>query len=67
MKRIIKGAIALFEAESNDKKVRETVESFIQEIKDGGDAAVRAISEKLDKLVARKFQIIRRTNPRNYR
>jgi sulfopropanediol 3-dehydrogenase len=57
MKRIIKGAIALFEAESNDKKVRETVENFIQEIKDGGDAAVRTISEKLDKWSPESFKL----------
>lgn len=57
MKKIIKSAIALFEAESNDKKVRETVESFIEEIKTGGDTAVRAISEKLDKWSPESFKL----------
>ena len=42
MKRIIKEGIALFEAESNDKKVREIVENVLDEVKKGGDAAVRS-------------------------
>ncbi|CAH0994375.1 Sulfopropanediol 3-dehydrogenase [Emticicia aquatica] len=57
MKRIIKEAIALFEAESNDKKVRETVENLLNEIKMGGDAAVRSISEKLDNWSPESFKL----------
>ena len=57
MKRIIKEAIALFEAESNDKKVRETVESLIYEVKTAGDAAVRALSARLDNWSPESFRL----------
>ncbi|MBP6387340.1 MAG: histidinol dehydrogenase, partial [Pseudarcicella sp.] len=57
MKRILKSAIALFEVESNDKKVRETVEGFIAEIKEGGDKAVRDISRKLDNWSPESFKL----------
>lgn len=55
MKRIIKEGIALFEAESNDKKVREIVENVLDEVKKGGDAAVRSLSEKFDKWSPESF------------
>ncbi len=57
MKKILKSAIALFEAESNDRKVRETVENLIEEVKTGGDAAVRAISERFDKWSPTSFKL----------
>ncbi|MEY4935055.1 MAG: hypothetical protein RIS64_1414 [Bacteroidota bacterium] len=57
MKRIIKEAIALFEAETNDRQVRTAVENFIQEIKENGDAAVRAISKKLDNWSPESFKL----------
>ncbi|MEA5460993.1 histidinol dehydrogenase [Arcicella sp. LKC2W] len=57
MKRIIKEAIALFEAESNDKKVRETVENLIDEVKTGGDEAVRALSARLDNWSPESFRL----------
>jgi sulfopropanediol 3-dehydrogenase len=57
MKRIIKEAIALFEAESNDKKVRETVENLINEVKTGGDAAVKALSARLDNWSPESFRL----------
>lgn len=57
MKRIIKEAIALFEAESNDKKVREIVENLIDEVKNGGDAAVKALSARLDNWSPESFRL----------
>ncbi|PWK18782.1 sulfopropanediol 3-dehydrogenase [Arcicella aurantiaca] len=57
MKRIIKEAIALFEAESNDKKVRETVENLINEVKTGGDTAVKALSARLDNWSPESFRL----------
>lgn len=49
MKQIIKEGNALFEAESNDRKVRDIVENLLDEIKNGGDTAGRSFSEKFDK------------------
>lgn len=57
MKRIIKEGIALFEAESNDKKVREIVENLIAEVKIGGDEAVRNLSSKFDKWSPESFRL----------
>lgn len=57
MKRIIKEGIALFEAESNDKKVRNIVENLLDEIKIGGDSAVRALSERFDKWSPDSFRL----------
>lgn len=57
MKRIIKEGIALFEAESNDKKVREIVETVLEEVKKGGDDAVRFLSEKYDKWSPESFRL----------
>jgi sulfopropanediol 3-dehydrogenase len=57
MIRTIKQGIALFEAESNDKKVREVVENLLDEIKAGGDAAVRSFSEKFDKWSPQSFKL----------
>ncbi len=57
MKRIIKEAIALFEVESNDHKVKEIVETLIQEVKTGGDAAIRSISKKLDHWSPENFKL----------
>lgn len=61
MKRIIKEGIALFEAESNDKKVREIVENVLEEVKNGGDAAVRSLSEKFDKWSPESFLLSKET------
>ncbi len=57
MKRIIKEGIALFEAESNDRKVRDIVENLLNEIKEGGDAAVRSYSEKFDNWSPESFRL----------
>lgn len=57
MKKILKEAIALFEADSNDKKVREAVEGLIDEVKAGGDRAVREISERFDKWSPESFKL----------
>ncbi|GLU45184.1 histidinol dehydrogenase [Allomuricauda sp. NBRC 101325] len=57
MKKIIKEGIALFEAESNDKKVRDIVETLLDEIKQDGDAAVRRFSEKFDKWTPESFRL----------
>ncbi len=57
MKKIIKEGIALFEAESNDKKVRDIVENLLDEIKADGDAAVRKFSEKFDKWSPESFRL----------
>ncbi len=57
MKHIIKEAVALFEAETNDKKVRETVENIIEDVKTKGDEAVRALSEKFDKWSPASFKL----------
>ncbi|RTY96481.1 histidinol dehydrogenase, partial [Flavobacterium bomense] len=61
MKRVIKEGIALFEAESNDKKVREIVENVLDEVKNGGDAAVRSLSEKFDKWSPASFLLSKET------
>jgi len=57
MKKVLKEAIALFEVDSNDKKVREAVEGLIDEVKAGGDAAVREISERFDKWSPESFRL----------
>lgn len=57
MKKIIKEGIALFEAESNDKKVRDIVENLLDEIKAVGDKAVRKFSEKFDKWSPESFRL----------
>ncbi|MEQ8952518.1 MAG: histidinol dehydrogenase [Porticoccaceae bacterium] len=57
MKKILKEAIALFETDSNDKKVREAVEGLIDEVKAGGDRAVREISERFDKWSPESFKL----------
>ena len=57
MKKILKEAIALFEVDSNDKKIREAVEGLIDEVKAGGDAAVREISERFDQWSPESFRL----------
>lgn len=57
MKKIIKEGIALFEAESNDKKVRDIVENLLDEIKADGDVAVRKFSEKFDTWSPESFKL----------
>jgi sulfopropanediol 3-dehydrogenase len=57
MKQILKEAIGLFEADSNDKKVRNIVEGLIEEVKIGGDKAVREISERFDKWSPESFKL----------
>jgi sulfopropanediol 3-dehydrogenase len=57
MKRIIKEGIALFEAETNDKKVREIVENLIEQVKTNGDKALFELSEKLDKWSPESFRL----------
>jgi sulfopropanediol 3-dehydrogenase len=57
MKKILKEAIALFEADSNDKKVRNVVEGLIEEIKIGGDKAVRSISQRFDNWSPESFKL----------
>ncbi len=57
MKRIIKEGIALFEAETNDKKVREIVENLIEKVKTDGDKALFELSEKFDKWSPESFRL----------
>ncbi|GEL11023.1 sulfopropanediol 3-dehydrogenase [Flavobacterium glycines] len=57
MKRIIKEGIALFEAETNDKKVREIVENLIEQVKTEGDKALFELSEKFDKWSPESFRL----------
>jgi sulfopropanediol 3-dehydrogenase len=57
MKKVLKEAIALFEVDGNDKKVREAVEGLIDEVKAGGDKAVREISERFDKWSPESFRL----------
>lgn len=57
MKRIIKEGIALFEAETNDKKVREIVENLIEQVKTDGDKALFELSEKFDKWSPETFRL----------
>jgi sulfopropanediol 3-dehydrogenase len=57
MKKIIKEGIALFEAETNDKKVREIVENLIEQVKTDGDKALFELSEKFDKWSPESFRL----------
>lgn len=57
MKEIIKEGIALFEAETNDKKVREIVENLIEQVKTDGDKALFELSEKFDKWSPESFRL----------
>ncbi|WP_304236849.1 histidinol dehydrogenase [Jiulongibacter sediminis] len=57
MKRILKEAIGLFEADTNDRKVRDAVEGLIEEVRAGGDVAVRSISERFDKWSPKSFKL----------
>ncbi|RVT73908.1 histidinol dehydrogenase [Flavobacterium sufflavum] len=57
MKKIIKEGIALFEAETNDKRVREIVENLIEQVKTDGDKALFELSEKFDKWSPENFRL----------
>ncbi|MGR3811799.1 histidinol dehydrogenase [Jiulongibacter sp. NS-SX5] len=57
MKKILKEAIGLYEADSKDRKVRDAVEGLIDEVRNGGDVAVRAISERFDKWSPESFKL----------
>lgn len=57
MKKILKEAIGLFEADNNDRKVRDVVEGLIDEVKIGGDKAVREISVRFDKWSPQSFKL----------
>ena len=57
MKKRIKEGIALFEAETNDKKVREIVENLIEQVKTNGDKALFELSEKFDKWSPESFRL----------
>ncbi|MFD2719597.1 histidinol dehydrogenase [Hymenobacter monticola] len=57
MKKIIKKGITYAESGEADAKVRATVEGMIQDIRSGGDAAVRALSERLDKWAPESFRL----------
>jgi sulfopropanediol 3-dehydrogenase len=57
MKKILKEAIGLFEADSNDRKVRDVVEGLIDEVRVGGDNAVREISVRFDKWSPESFKL----------
>ena len=45
------------EREEADKKVRQTVEGIIADVKARGDTAVRALSEKFDKWAPESFRL----------
>src|SRR5918996_138665 len=51
----LKRRIAAAVTEEMDRKVRETVESILADVKKRGDAAVREYSEKFDKWVPKKL------------
>jgi sulfopropanediol 3-dehydrogenase len=51
----LKRRIAAAVTEEMDRKVRETVEGILADVKKRGDAAVREYSEKFDKWVPRKL------------
>jgi sulfopropanediol 3-dehydrogenase len=57
MKKIIKKGITYAESGEADAKVRATVEGMIADIRSGGDAAVRALSERLDKWAPESFRL----------
>ncbi len=57
MKKIIKKGITYAESGEADAQVRATVEGMIQDIRAGGDAAVRALSERLDKWAPASFRL----------
>ncbi|MDB5267041.1 MAG: hisD [Hymenobacter sp.] len=57
MKKIIKKGITYAESGEADAKVRATVEGMIQAIRTGGDAAVRALSERLDNWAPESFRL----------
>ena len=57
MKRIIKKGITYAESKDADLAVRATVENMLNDVSEKGDAAVRALSEKLDKWSPASFKL----------
>ena len=57
MVKVIKKGITYAESGEADAKVRATVEGMLQDIRTGGDAAVRALSERLDKWAPESFRL----------
>jgi len=55
--RHLKTARSLADRASDDAKVRATVEQVLGDIEAGGDAAVRALSEKFDKYAPSSFRL----------
>jgi sulfopropanediol 3-dehydrogenase len=57
MVKVIKKGITYAESGEADAKVRATVEGMLSDIRSGGDAAVRALSERLDKWAPESFRL----------
>jgi sulfopropanediol 3-dehydrogenase len=59
MAQFLKEALPAADTTAADAKVRETVERMIEEVRQGGDAAVRRLSETLDKWAPPSFRLSR--------
>lgn len=57
MIKVIKKGISQEAAADMDAKVKATVESILKDIEARGDAAVRELSEKLDKWAPASFRL----------
>src|SRR3954463_8557253 len=57
MPRFLKRGMDAGAIEEADAKVRATVEDILDQIKKGGDAAVRELSEKFDKWSPENFKL----------
>ncbi len=59
MAQFLKEALPAADTTAADAKVRETVERMIDEVRQGGDAAVRRLSDTLDKWAPPSFRLSR--------
>ncbi len=59
MAQFLKEALPAADTTAADAKVRETVERMIESVRQGGDAAVRRLSETLDKWAPPSFRLSR--------
>ena len=57
MERWLKQGMDAAQTAESDRKVRETVEAILADIADRGDAAVRELSLKFDKLERDDFRL----------
>jgi sulfopropanediol 3-dehydrogenase len=59
MATTIKAGISPAEADAVDRRVRETVERILEDVRQGGESAIREISQRLDSWSPARFRLTR--------